>query len=424
MLLGPARRDFVGLLYLGQLGLWTRLFGRYEFILRLPSTLFGILSLPLGYQIARRLLQEREAQYVLWLLVLSPLGVWYAREVRFYSLACFLGLVCVYGWLSWQETGHRGYLFLYALAGLAGLYTSYAFLFLLALVNLGFWYTQASSLASEGRWIVWLGAQAIILIGFAPWWPIFVGHVRWVAQDLNRWRALYALFSLLGRVGLSPRQGWILVAGALGLGLVALVWVGLRGRRWIQRLDARLTRAPWPWLWGVLPYVALMAVAGLRPISSVRQATLVAPYLAVIAVFSLRYIRWPRRWVWTALLVVLLLLTLRNHLVTQKEQWRQVGKMLTRQTSSRDVIVLHAYYAKAAFDYYYRGPALVVPLREPIPARLTQLQSYPRVWLVLSHDIYVDPEGNVQAWFRRHGRLQQSYDWVGVQADLYVLEAP
>ena len=63
-----------------------------DFMLRLPSALFGIASLPLCYSVVKRLYDERVALYTTFVLAVSPFHIWYSQEGRMYAqlLFCFL----------------------------------------------------------------------------------------------------------------------------------------------------------------------------------------------------------------------------------------------------------------------------------------------------------------------------------------------
>ena len=75
---------------------WTRVAGTSEFALRLPSALFGIALVPVGYAIGRRLAGERTAVALAALVAVHPLLVYYSQEARGYSavaLACAVGFL-------------------------------------------------------------------------------------------------------------------------------------------------------------------------------------------------------------------------------------------------------------------------------------------------------------------------------------------
>lgn len=422
-LLALAKNDFMGLAYLVTLDLWARVFGNHEFALRLPSVFWGMLSLPLTYQVARLFMDRRWAIWALALLAFSPLDVWYAREVYIYSQATLLALVTVYGYVRWRRDGGWPYLLLFAIASILGFYTSYAFLPFWALFTVHF--VLQAQRGERDRIVTWLVAQAAVGIAYAPWWPVFVGHVRWVVRDPSRWRGLYVLFQVLDRLGLDMGQGWtggIQGAGPL-LALTLLLVVGIvwQGRRHLLRAYTWLAQPKVVWAWALLPAVAVMAVAGARPVSSIRQLTLISPFLFIGAVMSLSYWKRLGPWLLVALLLVAGALSLRNHLVERKEQWRDVGALLTAQARWTDEVWVHASYTQPALRYYYAGNAPVVPVPMPPSAiKLAQMAtSAQRIWLVLGHDEFVDAEGEVKGWLDGQWQLDGTWSFVKLRVHRY-----
>src|SRR6266852_6069003 len=86
-------------LYYVLLHYWSVCFGTSEFSLRALSALFGTLSIPLFYGVARKIMADRTSLALATMLyAVSFLQVWYAQEARCYSLLVFLSLGTVY-WL-------------------------------------------------------------------------------------------------------------------------------------------------------------------------------------------------------------------------------------------------------------------------------------------------------------------------------------
>lgn len=62
------------------------LLGRQDFWVRLPAVFYGILALPMAYQLGRTWFGARGGWLLMALLALSPLHLYYSREARPYSL--------------------------------------------------------------------------------------------------------------------------------------------------------------------------------------------------------------------------------------------------------------------------------------------------------------------------------------------------
>ncbi len=68
-------------------------FGISDFIVRLPSAIFGMLSIILIYYIAKTLFGPKEGLISAFLLAISPMHIFYSQETRMYSLFVFLSLL-------------------------------------------------------------------------------------------------------------------------------------------------------------------------------------------------------------------------------------------------------------------------------------------------------------------------------------------
>ena len=76
---------------------WGRIAGWNEWALRYPSTIFGVLAIPLLAVLALRLARLRAAALLAALLAaLHPLLVYYGQEARMYTLLVLLGILAVY----------------------------------------------------------------------------------------------------------------------------------------------------------------------------------------------------------------------------------------------------------------------------------------------------------------------------------------
>ncbi len=75
--------------------LFSRLFGYSEWALRMPSAIYGTISVVLVYKIAEALKNHRIALFSSVLMAFSPVHVWYSQEARMYSLWIMLILFTV-----------------------------------------------------------------------------------------------------------------------------------------------------------------------------------------------------------------------------------------------------------------------------------------------------------------------------------------
>jgi mannosyltransferase len=230
-------------LYYYLLWLWVRLAGTSEYALRFPSVFFGVLTLPLLWVTARRLLGMRAAWLAALLLALSPLHVYYAQEARMYTLLTFLGLLSSYLLLRLLNNPsvnlQSPYLWSYVLTIVAALYTHYFAFFLLAAHVLYVLYKRGqrflsahplrprastSTLTLTSTSTLALALISILLL-YLPWLPFLLTRY---GVDTSYWpgalnlgevaRRLFIAFSL-GETVTEAVGVWL----AVGYGLILLI---------------------------------------------------------------------------------------------------------------------------------------------------------------------------------------------------------
>ena len=69
------------------------LFGKAEWVVRMPALLFGLASIPVFYVFSRSITNQQNALIAATLLAFSPMAILYSQEARMYSLFLFLSLV-------------------------------------------------------------------------------------------------------------------------------------------------------------------------------------------------------------------------------------------------------------------------------------------------------------------------------------------
>jgi mannosyltransferase len=99
------------------------LFGDSDFLLRLPSALFGIASLPVLYILARDLTSKQTAILAIFVMALSPFHIWYSQEGRMYSQLIFLSLLSSVLLLQALRYSKISWWIYYTIVGAMGMYT-------------------------------------------------------------------------------------------------------------------------------------------------------------------------------------------------------------------------------------------------------------------------------------------------------------
>lgn len=129
-------RDVHPPLYYELLHFWMRLFGTSELAIRSLSAFAGVLIIPIGYLIVRKIAGLRAAILASFVLALAPFLIRYSQEARMYGLLGLFLLLALYAVTEIAERPKRTWPYvLYTLSIAAGLYTHY----FTVLAVLAFW---------------------------------------------------------------------------------------------------------------------------------------------------------------------------------------------------------------------------------------------------------------------------------------------
>jgi mannosyltransferase len=401
-------------LYYLLLKAWIAALGDGEIAVKALSVAAGLALIPLTYGLGQRLFGRRTGLLAALLASSSPLLVWYAQEVRMYSLLAALTLAAAL--CLWQALDTRRGLWwpLYALVALAGAYTHVYGALLLPFHGLFALWAWRRGWRGAGFSSILAGllAFATLSILYAPW--------AWAA-----WQSSASAFS--GRPLLSPLEmlGALLAAFTVhravvpGLVLVAvgaLVLVGLAaGRRedhaapdgsadrphCLTTIDARVFLG----LYLLLPVAMVATLSQRYELWGVPYFTILAPpFLTAVAAGTSVL---SRRWRLAGLATIALLLTLavaglaaNSAPENRKEDWRAAAAYVRDHAAADDAILVVADFAAVPFRYYYRGTTAVYTpwggrLSDPaaVAAPLDGLTGANSIWLVQSHHEPIDPDG-------------------------------
>jgi len=469
LILEAAQGDIHPPAYYLLLHVWRGLVGESEFALRAFSAFCGVLTVALTYALGRRLLGAPTALGAAFFAALSPLGVYYAQEARMYALLGLLSAASTYFLVRivpvrrGSPVAYRLSLIAYWLSAGAGLYTHYAFPFVLAVHNLLFvsWWL----VRQRGRWralLEWAATQAAVLLAFLPWLPTALRAVTGWPSAGGGYELLPALLTILrtltAGITLDPsKAGWALsLFGAMLL--LAL---------WPRRTDLPAVAALLTWL--LLPIALILAFDLYKPAylkfllvvlppfqllvaHGAHRLSLIAYRLSPVAdgVLHMAYRlapvadrvshmadrlapvadrlsrtadRPPPAHLQTCqlahfppcILVFLLLLLPSLHNLYfnpayARQDYRQIARDLEAVYRPGDGILLNAANQWEVFTYYHRQGAPVYPLprsRPPradaVAAELAEIAAaHRRLFAVYWGDAEADPQRLVESWLAGH----------------------
>jgi len=427
-----------------------RIFGTGDFAARYVSVIFGVLAVPLLFQLTRRLLRSsftarstplpkgRGAGGEGWiailaacLLAVNPYQIWHSQDVRNYTLWPALSLLSLYLMLRALGENRVSLWVAYAGAALASLYTHYYEIFVLLFENLfvlfvfrQLWLAFFLSLWKRVRVRApvpttgWLVTQAVIAALYLPW--LLFGSSRpfdYVDQSSvpGLWGIVersVAVFSLGDTI---PGNLNRLTPVFLGLAVLGLLFAWRRDRQFFVCLSLYLA----------IPTLGIFLLALWRPLFRERYLNVIAPgyyltYAYALVTLAVQAPRWRQALAGLVLggLLVVSAVSLQDYYFNPQHfkapDWRGLARHLEAVVGPRDVIVQN--YPDPGLLYYYHGSAqrLVLPDRSAVDTigdlpvdhvqtgtRLVELlTTYERLWLLPQRSAW-DAEGFVEQWLTR-----------------------
>lgn len=394
------RPGWNGPLYYLLLKGWLHLAGKGEFALRYFSLLFGVLSLPLIFKLARKFLPERFALVAMLLSGLSPYLVWYSQEGKMYGLWLFLATLAFFLHFKALERGGLKRWILYLMAVTANFYVHFHSLFMiLGQLTLYLWPEYRK------RWREGLLAHLILTL---PFWPA----ARWLIPSFLSPNPTgfpyYPLSDMLGILFtgwscgiLSTLWPWSLIpAGLTALGALA-------ERKIVLRLGAIL----------LLPVLGLFGICLRKPVFTDRYLIFLTPFFYISLSLGLSFWRAKKKILEPGLLLALFLVDV-EALLSQsrfpiKSDFRGAVALFKNYAFEGDTVVFQIPYVRRVFDYYLAGEKPYIPVEAPYtnwgmtPKQVDNYLKrhtghYRRVWLVLSEAEMWDSRGLVEKWFEEN----------------------
>lgn len=335
--------DFHPPLYYLIIHYWTYIFGTSEVVLRLPSVIFGILTVYLVYLVARETKQKWPIVPALFLAT-SGLHVYYSQEARMYSLATVL--VC---WLVYVYLKKKWIIFSLILPLI--FLTDYVSIIILPAL---FIYSFFFSKGDIKKFLYSLGPLAI---SFLIWLPTFYNQISnglAVKENASSWWnilgpvtfkniALIPIKFIIGRVSIDDKTVYA---------AVVLILLSIFGYL-ISKAKNNLV-----WTWFVASLLLGICVSFFIPTLTYFRYLFILPAFYLLLSEGASKI-FTTKWQTLSVVVVVAvnIMFTGSYLLNskfQRENWREVAKQIGNET-----VVLPANSQKEALVYYDKGEQIV-----------------------------------------------------------------
>ncbi|MCL5797492.1 MAG: glycosyltransferase family 39 protein [Patescibacteria group bacterium] len=173
--------------------LWQQL-GNTELILRLPSLIFSLFSIPLIYIFLFNTFGKKVAIFGLFFYSISPFSLWWSSQLRVYPVLFFISLIYLVNYRELLKTSGKGVLF-FIIIGSLGFQLDYSFIWIFLILN-----AHVTYLKLVYRKIIffkkWLFINFIILINFL-FYIFWIGNKTILSKNDLLWINKPSLKSIL-----------------------------------------------------------------------------------------------------------------------------------------------------------------------------------------------------------------------------------
>lgn len=408
-----------GPLYFLGMRVWRIVLGDFEFSLRYPSAMMGVLAVPLSYILARRLgFSQRAGVITAALMATSPYLIWYGQEAKMYALLVVLVLLAFLTHLRALRTGRPRDWTAFVII------TSLTFYIHILSPLMLFVYTATALIHNADlrkRWRGWLISMACLTL---PYLPLGLWQGQLLLEDFNSGHGFYPLDEQVWLLIQFYSHGLIDSVGPLSITLVLFVW--LCGVFLPQQQRSAWILA----LWVILPLLLVYAISLRVPVFEDRYMIYITPAFYLLVAVGLISLRQRSRWLAGICLGLMLMI----NLIGVWQQQRQPHKPDFRAASAYlrphapATIMIQTPYLHHTFNYYYpheyefieglwtndgRSP-------ERVNADMLQLTAErDQLWLVVSEEHLWDTRQLTRQWLNDNATLVNEAHFVHVSVYHY-----
>lgn len=429
---------------------WRALTGDSEFALRALSALASVLSVAFTFSLGRRLYGAWAGLIAALFVALNTFSIYYAQEARMYALLALLGAAGIWALVGLVKRPHWRWAVVLGLINAAGLYTHYAYPFLILVQGLLVLLRLLQLLRGQplaalnllGQSVLSAGVTALLFLPLAPTALAQVSSWPSTGEAVPPGESLRA-------IALWLTYGVTAPAATLAIPIIVLVF-GLIETD--SRPESRW-RALVPVLWVLVPAGAFLLLGLYRPqnlkfliASEIGLALWLARGLCILWHMrplrrrggSPRVLLWAARvaalgaWAWLLATMLLNLPALTSDPALQRADYRAIAAEISARERPGDVIILDAPNQDEVFRYYYRSGLPIVLLPPGLGGDDAETQAavddilahYSRVWAVFWGEAERDPNRVVETALDA-GAFEGADRWLGdVRLAQYVMPAP
>ena len=335
------------------LTLWIKIFGESEFVLRLPSAIFGALSISLVYLIGKKYVSRRVGILSAILIIGNPFYLEYSQEARVYSFFSFICLCSVYYFpLHFEWKDKKKYIAASLLVPWAHAYGVFLLLAQSIYVFLSFFSNKCGKEFIKS----WIRIQGAIFLIASIWYiPFFLNKEKYMRR-LNWIRpiSLNEFFELLkSYIG----EKTFAFEALLLTSLAIVIWM------LIKKKNIKNTGVAFLFLWLLFTLVIPLIAGHYWQPFLMRRYTIAASMvfsIIVLAPFDI-FLKESKKLFATLVLLAALfnVWEVQNYFKSaRKQEWEKVLNTILLNDKTQISIAMEEYYEGSSLEYYVRKMGL------------------------------------------------------------------
>ena len=382
---------------------WLKIFPAGELFIRLPSLIFGLLTIVFVYKIYLLIFKDKKGAIIsMALLATSPLHVYYSQEARMYSLAALTTAGSMYYFIKLLKEKNSLFTIHYSLFTILMLYSHYLCWFILAVQFLYLFLYKKSKL----KFFIFHFSFLIFL--YLPWLPNFLKQLSMGFQESQEnvvWKslstpsiktvALLPVKFIIGRTTFANKGLYYLLMFVLILFFSYFIWHACN-------IKNKENKAIFLWLF-LPPLMGIVLGLKVAVFSYFRFLYCLPAFYILIALGILTFKAWKKL---VCFVLCLNLFFSCRYLLNpdfHREDWRQALKTLHQKNLNNSPILIIESVA-APFNYYDKQKSNLVFFSQK-----ELISNNQEVWLIPYAQPIMEPEDTTRSFLKIKG-FQRVYE--------------
>lgn len=352
------------------LWVWGKLFGFTETAARMPSVIFGTLTIFIVYLIGKNLISKKLGIVAALLLSINPLHIYYSQEARMYALAALAVAVNMLLVIKIIK-GEKINLIFLIISNLGILISDYVAYFIFPAQFIFLLFLRKKEIFK--KWLIALiGASIFFLI----WLPFFLRQLDTgviASSILPAWKLVVGGFDLktipltfikfiIGRISLADKTLYALVL----MPVVSLfAFLLLKGIKSLDKVQKNLLVS-----WMITPVIIATIISRFVPVYSYFRVLYIIPGFALLTAVGILSLKEKLSNIFLVTVVLIQIICSFIYLLNpqfQREDWKGLVSYL--RSINPPVILLESSGTFPPFDYYDGGRLNVRPALKDFPAK-------------------------------------------------------